>query len=1056
MSLLRDVLSLNENWCLLEDAGDIGINAQWHQPEKAPAGSAIQLPYHAKSVAPKTSHDHTRAAIPHWLFHRFSLPAEAFQQRHCELHFEGFPAKASIWLNGQHLSTQSTTLLPFSLPVHAHLRDSDNFLAIRLDDAPQAIGNVALRCMPRQHIEAVQIHPDIRRKRIVVQIQKNVDLPVRLQVLNTENQLIETGEELILDFPEFQMWRPQKPTLYTLQVELLDQEEPSSAKVVDCLQTPFGMREFTVKDQRFYLNNRPLYLKIMRNANRQMLAYRSDEAHRLIACARQAGFNALYTATPFPENLLEAADAQGILVLLQSPGLRFDASPEMPEAVQDFIWRHGAHPALVVWRASFPALPKPRIVPQADDEALPELQGQAATLRSLDPSRLIFMDSESLPGPGLQYYSRPYRSHLEIMDTPVFHHAAPAPQEAEHYLRKMGSGSRLSLLSAFGYPTQLEQIRRLATENNPERQAQEKIFQERNLDRVFGQFNNYLKGLMQLEFDAIRDHLDALRNNPNLAGYCYRSCYWKSAMEQDAAPALYQSMQELQACMRPLIDIATTNLKPREEAPLTIYLVNEKRLEGRAELSLQLVGPTNQVLWKKRRSVKLPKPGKALWSGSVAASGSTGTHRFVVRVSQENQLIAQNHIELYVMKPNPALPEGQERIRVHMLDPNGQWSPSCNELFKPDNLLAPIHIIPPLANSILAYPENELMQILAQVEGGAIALFFSPPPDWNSLAQQLEPEMSLSATSRPLCNDSQVLGHYAKLHPIFEGLPARDFMRMPYRNILPQHSFVETGEEDISGHMTLERPGRATGSREVWWGNNILVRRYGSGRIVFLHMPLLEHHQDDPVADRMLLNLVQHFERRSVPSQIPLPIAQSAVEWLRLMRNQKLRRWMVIGNFPNWELQGHDAIYPPEEQIDFQAAYPGWDRVVPWRPWHTHSEQEHLLDFEKALCKFTQQAPMHDYATAYAYAEFSCDRRVEVEVSLGVQNAMKVWVNGQALFSHEQHVSADSLGTERFNAYLRQGRNSLLVKCSKIPGPFRFSLDFDPMDGHPLVLNWWK
>ena len=80
--------------------------------------------------------------------------------------------------------------------------------------------------------------------------------------------------------------------------------------------------------------------------------------------------------------------------------------------------------------------------------------------------------------------------------------------------------------------------------------------------------------------------------------------------------------------------------------------------------------------------------------------------------------------------------------------------------------------------------------------------------------------------------------HYVKMHPLFDKLPTRGLMRQPYANVIPNKTFLESGDEDICG--AFDTTPIATGNYMVgetaWWGNDLLVRRYGSGRIVFTHL----------------------------------------------------------------------------------------------------------------------------------------------------------------------------------------------------------------------------
>jgi len=243
----------------------------------------------------------------------------------------------------------------------------------------------------------------------------------------------------------------------------------------------------------------------------------------------------------------------------------------------------------------------------------------------------------------------------------------------------------------------------------------------------------------------------------------------------------------------------------------------------------------------------------------------------------------------------------------------------------------------------------------------------------------------------------------------------------------------------------------------TWWGTDILVRRHGNGRLVFTHLRVLEHLGEDPVADRLFVNLLNHFSRRSVPSESPLLPDAKEVEWLRNERNQQARRWAVIGEFPNWGPDsGHDKVYPPENQIDFSATYLGWYKAVAWKDWYTQAAQGHLLDFQQAFTPIFQYYPRFDYAVAYAYAEFASDRRQDVQVDLGLQNATKVWMNGRLIHESKTQVPHDRFERESTETYIKQGKNTVLVKCSKIPGPFRFSFDFQAHGKEALQLNWWR
>lgn len=1093
MNTSRIRRELDGVWQLLPDPENAGLKQQWF---RAPDLSGA-LEVHVPSVWDLWIPDYDGVG---WYFHAFSLDEDPRESGfgHVDLHFEAADYYAEVWLNGVRLGDHEGGYTPFSFSVAAHLRSGENRIAVRLIDPhgpegfgdfrPQEIpcakeagywsfaglwGRVWLEFMPRIHIEEIFILPDIRRRRITVQVESSAPAPLRLEIEGTPYQVEENPGTLTLDFPDFETWSPETPVLYTLCATLTTEDGPC-----DVVRTRFGMREFTVKDNRFCLNNRPVFIKAVLHQPdypRSLAAPETEElARREIQLAKDAGFNMirLHIKTA-PRITLDLADEMGMMLYAEPPiGWIHDSEHlrrRCENEVREMILRDRNHSSVVIW-GMLNETGNAGYVTNGGAQTIKDDLCQLA--RSLDPSRLIIDDSGGVNATRESArMMRPYRDALEDYDDLHIYQRAPVDFDIESYYRHNGSPDRLFFLSEFGFggPEDLEDV--LAQYGgDPERfkdarflkqmlDASKQGFADRALDRLFVDFSGFTAAARELQCDAARFQIDAIRANPKCAGYCYTQLcdagheFCAGVLDRWRRPKpVFGVLREIQTPLRTIIQMSRTNLTLREEAPVTILLANEIKLEGRADLSLQVIGPTNQVLWKKKRAVKIPRHGRELWTGEVSASGSTGTHKFVVRLMQGMKVLCESSVDLFVLEA--AKPS---EVPVYTLDPRGEWRPRCAPLVKTGNIMAPVLIVPPLGNTIRAYPDNELMQVLAQVRGGAVAIFFCPPDDFSDLGERIGNGIEITPKDAVGC--FLMAAHYIKMHPVFDGLPTRGLMRQPYRNVVPEKTFLETSDEDICGAYDT-RPvaaGNYMMDETPWWGSDILVRRHGDGRIVFTHLRVMEHLGQDPLADRLFVNFINHFTRRSVPSEAPVPINQKAVEWLRNERNQNVRRWMVIGEFPNWENgSGHDTAYLPEKTIDFSASYPGWYKLIEWRPWYSLTEDRHKIDLQAAFSPVFEYYPRFDYATGYAYAEFSSDRRQEAKVLIGVQNAMKVWLNGTLIHDSNYQVPHDQFASETANALIRQGRNTLLVKCSKIPGPFRFSIDFQALGKDPLQFTWWK
>jgi hypothetical protein len=131
-------------------------------------------------------------------------------------------------------------------------------------------------------------------------------------------------------------------------------------------------------------------------------------------------------------------------------------------------------------------------------------------------------------------------------------------------------------------------------------------------------------------------------------------------------------------------------------------------------------------------------------------------------------------------------------------------------------------------------------------------------------------------------------------------------------------------------------------------------------------------------------------------------------------------KWHLIGPFDNTDTSGFDRAYPPEEEINLQAEYPGKDQAVRWQEAATEDEYG-KVDLNKLLGK-------HKGAAAYAVATFMADDDRPVDLRLGCLNANKIWLNGQLLTANHVYHSGDGIDQYVGRGQLRAGANTILLK----------------------------
>lgn len=133
-----------------------------------------------------------------------------------------------------------------------------------------------------------------------------------------------------------------------------------------------------------------------------------------------------------------------------------------------------------------------------------------------------------------------------------------------------------------------------------------------------------------------------------------------------------------------------------------------------------------------------------------------------------------------------------------------------------------------------------------------------------------------------------------------------------------------------------------------------------------------------------------------------------------------LTHWSFIGPFPNDGMAGMDTAYGPEiDGFDFDASYVGKRQEVSWR--------EIPETFQAGYMPISDYLEPSNAAVAYAVSEFRSARSRQAFLSVAIDGAYKVWMNGELVADVDQHLGGFILRDEipvRFNS----GTNRIAVK----------------------------
>lgn len=147
--------------------------------------------------------------------------------------------------------------------------------------------------------------------------------------------------------------------------------------------------------------------------------------------------------------------------------------------------------------------------------------------------------------------------------------------------------------------------------------------------------------------------------------------------------------------------------------------------------------------------------------------------------------------------------------------------------------------------------------------------------------------------------------------------------------------------------------------------------------------------------------------------------------------------WHVVGPFPNIDEAGFHESFPPEQikLSDFNSdgkpseslEYAGNSGKVQWKEQAAVNDTGEL-DLNQVLGKEKE-------VVGYGVSVFECSTERPAEVRLRMQNAFKLWLNGELIQSQAIGHTGNSFDQYVIPVTLKQGKNILLMKSSQNKPP---------------------
>ncbi|MEM9227167.1 MAG: glycoside hydrolase family 2 TIM barrel-domain containing protein, partial [Verrucomicrobiota bacterium] len=734
----RETLSLDGQWEIIFDYTNEGRGFDW-QNEFVFKNHVGRKPIEVPGTWEEIEKDYEGVAF----YGRSFFVPEEWKGKVIYLEFDAVNYIAQVYVNDMPVGRNEGGYAPFDLRVdHAIKPGQENFVSLRIlgpiiaqnkvidgigwNDMPHWRGaitggiwqNVRLIATGSVRVDDVFVQPNISdntaKVDLVIEnketkaVQKTLEVTIGSQK-KSETMSFRPGTNKLtwnFEIPNARYWSVEDPHLYKATVTVKDSDQVS---------TNFGMREFTIANNQFVLNGKPIYLKAAFFEGlypvRMSIPDTEEMARKEIQLAKDGGFNMIRPwRKPPPPMWLDLCDEMGMLVVggmpIECMGRWPTATPELEyrivKTVEDAVLRDRNRASVVQWEL-FNEILRPELA---------RLKHPVALLtRELDPTRLILDESGGFSGganiylpyqfetvpfndvhayPGFPFSASSYDNFLTLGKTPEQLKAMGL--EGATFTGSQTLPGRLSYISEIGYgsPPNLVEINKLFEKyGNPlapayryHKMLAESIMQvlrENGLDSIYPDLEEFCLQQQELHAEANKLMLEAIRSNEDIGGYCVHALTggdWvlgAGLLDLFRNPkASYWSTKEANAPQYLALRIRPRNIYAEQGAKITVNGINElKPVSGK--LALAVTSPAGKTVYESETDVGMGTGVNELLAKELDTKNMSGSYTATVKLTDEQgKVVAENTFEFDVFTKNELV---APKSKIAVLDVNDSLKP---------------------------------------------------------------------------------------------------------------------------------------------------------------------------------------------------------------------------------------------------------------------------------------------------------------------------------------------------------------------------------------------
>jgi len=734
---------------------------------------------------------------------------------------------------------------------------------------------------------------------------------------------VKPGENVVnheIEIKNHQLWDLETPYLYRLSVTSDAPGVEGSHEV----STNFGFRDFRIVNGYFRLNDRRVFVRCTHTGNHTPFSINipppgfPDLLRRDLFYAKASGYNTIRfisgVAHPYQ---LDMCDELGLLVYQESRAAwLLKDSPQMKTryeiAVREMILRDRNHPSVAMYGM---------LNETEDGPIFREAVSALPLVRSLDETRLVLLSSgrfdghleigsASNPGsheweptwgkeePGAGHVAMKYPSGLGSGD---FHLYPTVPQtpEVNEMMRTLGHDSKPIFLSEYGIGSMMDVMHeaRMFEQAGIRDDAEDYVLMRSMADRFVADWERfgmasaypYPEMLLQASQKAMARHrllgFNLIRSNPKFCGFNLTGMldhgmtgegiwrFWR-----DWKPGAFDAVQDGFAPVRWCLFVEPTHTYIGRPITFEAVMANEDVLRPSDYPAIFRAWGPGGVAWERQSSIHIPSVPAGqdgplsvpVLKEEVVLSGPAGAYKFVPYIDR-NISPPDTSWEFHLSDP-ASLPRLDAAVTTWGVpDDSASWLKSHGVTVAPFSGTAPGSREIILVGNVSAESQaSDWKELAARMARGSVVVFLSP----KAFKRDKETGARLPLAKKGRVYEfSDMLYHkecVAKPHPVFEGLQGNGMLDWYYYGPMWPH-YLFDGQDTPSEVIAAAF---ATGySTPGGYASGVLLASYkfGAGQFIVNTFPMLDYIDKHPVADRLLLNLIQYAATSVQGPTVPLP-----------------------------------------------------------------------------------------------------------------------------------------------------------------------------------------